>query len=150
MSFASFMDNLKKHADTLTNEIKKFQNKNFMEATTAACAIVAAADGSIDSDEKQKMAGFIKMNDSLNIFDMNTVIKSFNKFVDGLEFDHGIGFDACMKAIEKIADDFEAGRLLVRVACAIGAADGDFDDQEKEVVRKICKTCNQNPNDFSL
>ena len=39
---------------------------------------------------------------------------------------------------------------MVRVCCAIGAADGNFDDDEKAVVRKICAELNLNPKDFDL
>jgi tellurite resistance protein TerB len=40
----------------LNAEVSKFKNRTFMEATVAACALVAAADGTISSEEKQKMA----------------------------------------------------------------------------------------------
>lgn len=42
----------------MTTEIAKFKNRDFMEADVTGCAIVAAADGSIDSSEKQKMVKF--------------------------------------------------------------------------------------------
>ena len=48
----------------LTAEASKFKNKAFMEAVVNGCALVAAADGSIDSSEKQKMAGFIERADA--------------------------------------------------------------------------------------
>lgn len=39
---------------------------------------------------------------------------------------------------------------MVRVCCAIGAADGNFDEGEKTVVRKICAELSLNPKDFDL
>lgn len=144
-----FSDWLKSQVGTLKTEMKKFKNKEFMEAITASCALVAAADGTIDSSEKQKMAGFVQRSEELKVFNMSDVIKSFNKFADELEFDVGIGKDACMKAISKVTDS-DASKLLVRVACAIGAADGDFDADEKNVVRGICKEVGQLPSTFSL
>jgi len=42
----------------LTDSVARFNNRKFMDAAMAGCAMVAAADGSIDSDEKQKVAGF--------------------------------------------------------------------------------------------
>ena len=77
--------------DTLTKEIGKFKNRAFMEATVAGCALVAAADGSVSSEEKQKMATFIKNSDELKVFDMADVIAFFNKTVSSFEFDHSIG-----------------------------------------------------------
>jgi len=40
--------------------------------------------------------------------------------------------------------------LMVRVCCAIGAADGNFDENEKTAVRNICAELGLNPKDFDL
>ncbi|MBF0101788.1 MAG: tellurite resistance TerB family protein [Desulfobacterales bacterium] len=44
----------------------------------------------------------------------------------------------------------EEAKLMVRVCCAIGAADGNFDDTEKQIVRDICAELGLNPKDFNL
>ncbi|BBP69394.1 tellurite resistance TerB [Pseudomonas sp. Seg1] len=136
--------------DKLTTEVSKFKNQKFMEATTAACAIVAAADGEISSAEKTKMAGFINNSSELKVFNMADVIKSFNGHCEKFEFDFQIGQAEALKAIGKIKGDAGAGRLLVRVACAIGASDGNFDDKEKAACRLICLELGLNPADFEL
>jgi tellurite resistance protein TerB len=129
--------------------MKKHTNKDFMVAITAACALVSAADGSIDSEEKQKMAGFVKRSEHLKMFNTTKVISSFNDFADETEFYFNIGKDAAMKAIRKVTDD-EQKVLLVRVGCAIGASDGDFDDEEKEIMREVCDEIGVAPNKFGL
>lgn len=145
----SFVDWVKEQAGTLMDEVKKFKNQDFLEAITAACALVAAADGNIDSSEKQKMTGYIQRSEELKVFDNSKVIKAFNKFVDSLEFDQDIGKHDCLKAIKKV-EDGDAKEILVRVSCAIGAADGDFDDDEKAIVKEICQELNLSPSKFSL
>lgn len=147
MSFMSWLTGAKQG---LADGVKRFNNRTFLDATVAGCALVAAADGSIDSDEKQKMVGFLKINEALQVFDLKTAVDRFNEFAGQLEFDHGIGKDECLKAIAKCSSNEEQSRMLVRVCCAIGAADGDFDDDEKEVVREICKKLNLRSSDFSL
>ena len=52
--------------------------------------------------------------------------------------------------IGKIKGNDEQCRLLVRVVCAIGAADGDFDDKEKAMVAEIVRELGLNPIDFDL
>ncbi|SDO81319.1 Tellurite resistance protein TerB [Paenibacillus sp. yr247] len=52
--------------------------------------------------------------------------------------------------ISKFNNKPEVGRIIIAVCCAIGAADVDFDDSEKKVVRDICTTLNLNPAEFSL
>jgi len=144
------MDWLKNQSTSLQNEVKRFKNRSFMEAAVAGCAMVAAADGVIRPEEKQKMAGFIQRNDALKVFDMNDVIKTFDKFTQGFEFDAQIGKGEALKAIGKVRKNSEEARLLVRVCCAIGAADGDFDPDEKKVVRQICRELDLDPADFEL
>jgi tellurite resistance protein TerB len=136
--------------DKLTAEVSKFKNAKFMNATTASCAIVAAADGDISAAEKQKMIGFINMSPELKVFDMADVIKSFSAHCEKFEFDHKLGQAEALKVIGKVKDDPGASRILVRVACSIGSSDGTFDDKEKAACRLICAELGLNPADFDL
>jgi tellurite resistance protein TerB len=76
----SFFDTLKEKAsearDKLVTEVGKFKNREFMEACVAGCGLVAAADGSIDSSEKQKMMKFIQQSNELKVFDTKDVLFS--------------------------------------------------------------------------
>lgn len=143
-------DNAIAARDKLTSEVMKFKNDKFMEATTASCAIVSAADGEISLAEKQKMIGFINMSPELKVFNVADVIKSFNAHCEKFEFDHQLGQAEALKVIGKIKNDPGAARILVRVACSIGASDGTFDDKEKAACRLICAELGLNPADFDL
>jgi len=136
--------------EKLTTEVAKFKNKNFMEATASACAMIAAADGEVSSAEKQKMSGFISNSPELKVFNLSDVIKSFNDACGKFEFDFQIGQAEALKVINKIKGNDGAARLLVRVACAIGASDGNFDEKEKAACRLICLELGLNPADFEL
>ena len=149
-----FFDDVKRwtqeRASELQAGVKKIKNKDFMEAVTAGCAMVAFADGLVSPDEKAKMAGFIQRNDALKVFDMQKVAESFDKYVKGFEFDYAIGKGEALKAIAKVKKNADEARLLVRVCCAIGAADNDFDEHEKKVVVDICKELELDPEEFGL
>ena len=134
----------------LAAETSKFKNRAFMEAVVNGCALVAAADGSIDSSEKQKMAGFIQRADELKHFDMSEVIKVFQKAASDFEFDHEIGKASALQNIAKVKGKDDQSRLLVRVVCAIGAADGNFDPSEKAVVSQIARELGLDPAEFDL
>ncbi|OCT16699.1 Tellurite resistance TerB [Paenibacillus pectinilyticus] len=147
VGFKSWLQNTKQG---LTDQVKKFKNKDFMEAVVAGCAIVAAADGSIDANEKQKMAGYMSRSEELKVFEMGDVITRFNHYAGNFEFDAMIGKQEALKSIAKFRSKPEIGRVIVGVCSAIGSADGDFDDKEKAVVRDICNTLGLNPSEFSL
>jgi tellurite resistance protein TerB len=134
----------------LTAEVSKFKNKTFMEATVAACAMVAAADGTVSSEEKQKMAGFIRNSDELKHFSMTDVIAFFEKVIANFDFDAAIGRAEALKVIGRLRGNEEQARVMVRVACVIGASDGTFDAQERAVVRTICTELGLNPSDFDV
>ena len=136
--------------DKLATEVTKFKNQEFLDATVAACALVAAADGSIDASEKQKMAGFIENSKELQVFDMKKVIDGFNQVCSQFEFDQTIGKAEALRTVSKLKKKPDAARLLVRVCTAIGSADGDFDASERAVTREICTELELNPNEFDL
>ncbi len=150
MSFTNWLKkNVTEARETLNTEITKFKSKDFLEAVVAGCALVAYADGSVSSEEKQKMMGFLRTSDQLKVFDSGDVIKIFQKYVEKFEFDAAIGTGEVMQAVCKFRDKPQA-QLVVRVCCAIGAADGNFDQKEQEIVRRMCSELGLNPSDFSL
>lgn len=143
-------ENVAAARDKLSTEVGKFKNQKFMDAMTANCALIAAASGDVSAAEKQKMTAFISQSPELKVFNMTDVIKSFNAHCEKFEFDFQIGQAEALKVISKIKNDPGAGRLLVRVGCAIGASDGDFDPQEKAACRLVCAELGLNPADFDL
>ena len=130
MSFDTFLSQLKTKANELKTEALKFKNKDFLNAAMAGSALIAMADGSISSAEKQKMIKFIESNDALSIFTTSDVIKAFQDFVGQLEFDKDIGEAKAYQAIGKMKSNSEASRLLVRMIIAIASSDGLFDNDE--------------------
>jgi tellurite resistance protein TerB len=150
MSFNNFLDKLKTKASELKTEALKYKNKDFMNAAMAGSALIAMADGSISSEEKQKMVKFIESHDALSIFTTNDVIKAFQDFVAQIEFDKDIGEAKAYQALGKMKSNPEAARLLVRMIIAIASADGNFDDTEKKVAIKIAKELAINPAEFEL
>ncbi len=150
MSFDNFLSQLKTKANELKTEALKFKNKDFLNAAMAGSALIAMADGSISSEEKQKMIKFIENNDALSIFTISDVIKAFQEFVSQLEFDKDIGEAQAYQAIGKMKSNSEASRLLVRMIIAIAASDGNFDAQEKNIAVKIAKELGLQPSEFEL
>lgn len=134
----------------LKSEVTKVRNKSFLESVVAGCALVAHADGVVRAEEKQKMMGFLRNSEVLSVFSTEEVIATFDKYAKQFEFDYQIGQASALQAVAKVKDKSDEARLMVRVCCAVGAADGNFDDNEKTIVRKICAELGLNPKDFDL
>lgn len=150
MSFNDFLSQLKTKANELKTEALKFKNKEFLNAAMAGSALVTMADGSVSSEEKQKMIKFIESHDALSIFTTSDVIKAFQDFVGQLEFDKDIGEAKAYEALGKMKSNAQASRLLIRMIIGIASSDGNFDDSEKKVAVKIANELGIDPAEFEL
>src|SRR3972149_6789398 len=78
----AFWDQLKAKAQEMNGQLKtktsQFQNKEFKNASMAMCALIAAADGSIDPSERQKTAALIMSNESLAVFSPDELREQFD------------------------------------------------------------------------
>ncbi|MDD1605686.1 MAG: tellurite resistance TerB family protein [Methylococcaceae bacterium] len=150
MSFDNFLNQLKSKASELKSDILKFKNKDFLNAAMAGSALIAMADGTISSEEKQKMIKFIEHNDALSVFTTKDVITAFKDFVDQIEFDKDIGESKAYQALAKMKSNTDAARLLIRMIISIASSDGNFDADEKRIAVKIAKELGLNPAEFEL
>jgi tellurite resistance protein TerB len=147
MSMLNWIDQKSKE---LVNSVKQYLNHDFLDAIVASCALVSISDGKIDSAEKIKMLGFIQSNETLKVYDHQKIEERFSYYINRLEFDYNIGMGECLLAIGKVRKNVDQAQLLVRVACTIGASDGNFDVSERQVVTNICKHLGLNPSEFDL
>jgi tellurite resistance protein TerB len=150
MDFNSFLSNVKTKMSELKTDVLKFKNKEFLHAAMAGAALISLADGTISSSEKQKMIKFIENHEALKVFSTKEVIDAFGEYVSQIEFDKDIGDAKAYAALGKLKSNNEAARLVMRMILSIAAADGTFDEDEKEIAVKIAKELKLNPADFDL
>lgn len=122
----------------LAVELEKFRNRQFLEATMAASALVATADGEVNITELNIIDQALKAIHELNIYDPHDAVDIYRDYADGLYKNPPAARAKAMQAIEKIAGDALAARLLIKVCVAIGKSDEDFSDEEKAVVADLC------------
>ena len=99
----AFFDQLKSRTQEMSSQLKtkagQFKSKEFANGSMAMCALIAAADGSIDASERQKTAGLIMSNDVLAIFPPDELRQKFDFYCDKLsgDYDFGKPESACCK-----------------------------------------------------
>ena len=149
-----FLDNLKSKGllagDQLKTKVGQFKSKDFAEASMATCALIAAADGSIDPAERQKTAGFIASNDVLSVFNAGQLRESFDRYCGKLSADYDFGKIEVMQVIGKLRSKPEQARAVVQVGVVVGGADGNFDAAEQRAVREICNAVGLDPQEFGV
>ena len=148
-----FLDKLKGRGlpvDQLKARVAQFKSKNFAEASMAACALIAAADGRIDPAERQKTAAFIGSHDVLAAFDAAQLRESFDRYCGKLTTDHDFGRIEALQAVGKLRAKPDQARAVVQVGVLVGGADGDFDADERRAVRDLCTALGLDPVEFGV
>ncbi len=142
----NFIDFISQVADTAVSEFSKIKDKATFNRIVWASYLIARADGNFDSDEKTALSKIIAKE--FPQFKLTDIIDSLSKAEEKIDFDETFGVNELLQEIAKAKG--EDAQLIVRTACYIGAADGDFDNDEKAVTKAICTRLKINPEDFGL
>jgi tellurite resistance protein TerB len=147
-------DQLKSKTQSMNSQLKgradQFRSKDFANATMAMCALISAADGSVQAAERQKTAGLIANNDVLKIFPAEELRQKFDWYCDKLNSDFDFGKVEAIATIGKLKSKPEQARAVVSIGIIIGGADGDFDADERKAVKDVCFAVGIQPAEFDL
>lgn len=150
----AFWDQLKQNVSTMNSSlqtnISKFKNTEFANASMAMCALIAAADGSIDATERQKTTALILSNETLKVFQASDLKQKFDFYCDKLSQDFDFGKVEAIQAVAKLNKKQDQGRAVIQIGIIIGGADGNFDTDEKKIVKEACRAVGINPEEFDL
>ncbi len=145
-----FKDNLSQMNSSLQTNISKFKNTDFANASMAMCALIAAADGSIDASEKQKTTALIISNEILKIFPASDLRQKFEFYCDKLSQDFDFGKIEAIQALAKLNKKPDQGRAIIQIGIIIGGADGNLDRDERKVIKEACYAVGIKPEEFEL
>ncbi|MEU5540172.1 tellurite resistance TerB family protein [Streptomyces sp. NPDC020362] len=147
-------DRIKESASQMQTQLvsKKNDLKSgaFRDASMAMCALVAAADGTIDPAERQRVAQLIATNEVLQNFPADDLRRRFEENLNRLTTDFDFGKVSVLQEISKAKKKPAEARAVVQIGIVIGGADGDFDKTEQAVVREACYTLDLPPHEFDL
>ena len=150
----AFFDQLKSRTQEMSTQLKtkagQFKSKEFANGSMAMCALIAAADGSIDASERQKTAGLIMSNDVLAIFPPDELKQKFDFYCDKLSSDYDFGKVEAVATIAKLKSKQDQARAVIQIGIIIGGADGTFDADEKKAVKEACFAVGIAPSEFDL
>jgi tellurite resistance protein TerB len=147
-------DKLKQSAQSMQGQLESKKNElksgGFRDASMAICALVAAADGSIDPAERQRVTALITSNDVLKNFEASDLEKRFNDYLTKLSADFELGKVSVLQDIAKVKKKPTEARAVIQIGIVIGGADGNFDKTEQAVVRDACFAVDLTPAEFGL
>ncbi|MFH8610878.1 tellurite resistance TerB family protein [Streptomyces sp. NPDC018029] len=147
-------DRVKESASTMQTQLmaKKNDLKSgaFRDASMAMCALVAAADGTVDPSERHRVAQLIGTNEVLQNFPADDLRRRFDEYVDKLTADFAFGKVSVLQEVAKAKKKPAEARAVIQIGIVIGGADGDFDKDEQGVVREACFALDLPPHEFDL
>jgi len=150
----AFFDQLKSKTKEMNSQLKtktsQLKSKEFANGSMAMCALIAAADGSIDAAERQKTAALIMSNDVLAVFPPEELRTKFDFYCDKLSKDFDFGKVEAIGTIAKLKGKQDQGRAVIQIGIIIGGADGNFDADEKKAVTEACFAVGIAPSEFDL
>ncbi|WP_225848104.1 tellurite resistance TerB family protein [Streptomyces sp. HPF1205] len=147
-------DRFKESAQTMQAQLNAKKNDlksgAFRDASMAMCALVAAADGSVDPAERQRVAALIASNEVLQNFPAMDLQRRFDDYLGKLTADFDFGKVSVLQEIAKVQKKPAEARAVIQIGIVIGGADGTFDKTEQGVVREACYAVGLNPAEFDL
>jgi tellurite resistance protein TerB len=150
----SLWSQLRTRANDMSAQLKtktgQFKNKEFANASMAMCALIAAADGSIDNAERVKVSALITSNEALKVFPAQELTQKFDFYASKLQSNFDFGKLEATGTIAKLKAKPDQARAVIQIGIIIGGADGNFDDYEKAAVREACHTLGIAAAEFDL
>lgn len=126
--------------------ITRAMDKSTFTRVVYASYLIADADGNFDANERAALAKFI--NKEMPQFDITDVIKTISECEKKVAFDKDLGTMELLDEISKA--DGDDAKLIMRVCCFIGKADGSFDQDEKLMARSIATKLKLPLSDYGL
>jgi tellurite resistance protein TerB len=136
--------------DQLKTKKDQYKSKEFANASMAMCALIAAADGTVDATERRRTAALIAGNDVLAVFPPDELRQKFDWYCDRLARDFDFGQVEAIATIAKLKSKPDQARAAISIGLIIGAADGTFDADERQAVKAACFAVGIAPTEFDL
>ena len=136
--------------DSLKKRAERQRGQQFLEATMAASALVAYADGAISFAERMRLDQILEQLHALQAFEVHAAIDRFNDFIEALDQRPDEGRARVLDAVRVFSGDAAESRLMIRAACALCIADDDFSEAEQREVAALCAALKIRPEDCDL
>ncbi len=136
--------------EEFTDEVHRARNEHLMEGIVAGCAIVAYADGWVTEDERRRMIGLIRGFEPIAAFGLDDVIVTFEALTERFVNNQEEAEREALTAVARLKGQQRYPALLVKTCCAIAAADGGFDAEERRAAIQICEVLGLDPAEFDV
>ena len=129
----------------LTKRREHARKRKFLDASMAASALLALADGEISFAELMARDYVLDRLRELHVFAPNEAAEAFRTYAQALQADTRTGKARALSAVQELTSDPELGMRLIRICLTIAKADRDFNAQERAVIAELCQVLGLDP-----
>lgn len=119
-------------------EIKKVENRDFMEAAVGVMILVSAADGEIEPTELAKLQKTLETLPELQGFG-SEIGKTVDKFTSYFELGFKLGKSRIMRELKDVKGTEKDKEDILALGAVAAMADGELEPAEEAVLKEIAK-----------
>ena len=112
--------------DKLVTEVRRYQDKDFLKAAMAVCALAANADNEVNLSERYSIDRAIETEPALNLFDATKAVRILDDYIFALREEGDAAKAVLDNKVRRFAGTHKRSRTLMRVAYLIIAADQEI------------------------
>jgi tellurite resistance protein TerB len=124
--------------DKLGGELSRYQDKKFLKAAMAVCALTILADEEVKPQERRDIDHAIRTEPSFATFDIDKANEILEGYISELTSNGEEAKKILYDKVCRMAGDHKKARTLMRVSYLIITADCDVDDKEMAEFRRLC------------
>ena len=144
---SGILDNLKSFFQTRT---VKEQNRPFLEAAMAACAMVSASEGEVSFADRIRVDQIMETLTQLKVFNPQEGVDLFNHYTGLILASPKKGREAALATIRSVTSDIETAELLIDLCLAVSLSDGVTSLIEHIEIVSLCGLIGVDPEKIGL
>lgn len=125
-----------KKASAAKAEIKKFENRDLMEATVGGCLLVAFADGECEDAEIKTIESLLRTNKALEGFG-HELTDTVNRFTVRLKAGYRVARVEILREIEEVKGNRQEAEDVLVTMLTIAEADGEIEEAEQKELSTV-------------
>jgi len=131
--------------EKLTDEVKHYENKDFLKAAMAVCALTAVADNEVTLSEHHRIGYALAMVPALRALDAEKAIDILYEYIYALRTNGEEATQILHAKVKRMAGDHKRARTLMRVCYMVMTADGKIEEAERAEFNQLCALLDLEP-----
>lgn len=130
--------------------LERHQNRPFLNAAMAACALMSSSGGEITFSQRIRVDQILETLEKLQIFDPHEGVDLFNDYTRDILQNPREGHERALAAVRRFTADKDTAGLLIRICMAVAQADGEKKLSQQIEIVMLCSLLQVEPEDTDL